>query len=103
MTHEAVKAAWYSPCAGRSLGGVSGRSLGGKVRWVVGWVCGRMFSWCEMVKAWIWGRVMEFCSGCEWVWARGDPWVIAGKFWNGPELGDVEGILVRNFQLDPSW
>ena len=25
----------------------------------------------------------------------------AWKFWNGPELGDVEGVLVRKFQLDP--
>ena len=23
------------------------------------------------------------------------------KFWNGPELGDVEGILVGKIQLDP--
>ena len=27
--------------------------------------------------------------------------MIAWKFWNGPELGDVEGILVGKFQLDP--
>ena len=25
----------------------------------------------------------------------------AWKFWNGPELGDVQGILVEKFQLDP--
>ena len=25
----------------------------------------------------------------------------AWKFWNGPELGDVAGILVGKFQLDP--
>ena len=25
----------------------------------------------------------------------------AWNFWNGPELGDVEGILVGKFQLDP--
>ena len=25
----------------------------------------------------------------------------AWKFWNGPELGDVEGILVGKFHLDP--
>ena len=67
VTHGAAKAAWYSPCVRRSLGGVSGRNLGGKVRWVVGWVCGRMFSWCEKEKWWSWGRVMEFFSGCEWV------------------------------------
>ena len=29
--------------------------------------------------------------------------MIAGKFWNGPELGDVEGILVGKFQMDPMW
>ena len=28
--------------------------------------------------------------------------MIAWKFWNGPELGDVEGILVGKFELDPS-
>ena len=50
VTHGAAKAVWYSPCVRRSLGGVSGRNLGGKVRWVVGWVCGRMFSWCEKEK-----------------------------------------------------
>ena len=26
---------------------------------------------------------------------------IAWKFWNEPKLGDIEGILVRKFQLDP--
>ena len=51
VTQEAAKTAWYSPCVRWSLGGVSGRSLGGKVRWVVGWVCGRMFSWCEKGKS----------------------------------------------------
>ena len=25
----------------------------------------------------------------------------AWTFWNGPELGDVEGVLVGKFQLDP--
>ena len=29
--------------------------------------------------------------------------MIAWKFWNGPELGDVKGILVENFQLDPKF
>ena len=32
VTHVAQKTAWYSPCVRRSLGGVNGRSLGGKVR-----------------------------------------------------------------------
>ena len=27
--------------------------------------------------------------------------MIAWKFWNGPELGDIEGIMVGKFQLDP--
>ena len=27
--------------------------------------------------------------------------MIAWKFWNGAELGDVEGVLVGNFHLDP--
>ena len=72
VTHEAAKTAWYSPCVRRSLGGASGRSLGGKVRWVVGWVCGWMFSWCEKAKAWSLGRMMEICLGCEWVLARGN-------------------------------
>ena len=27
--------------------------------------------------------------------------MIAWKFWNGPKLGDVEGILVGKFQMDP--
>ena len=39
-----TKAAWYSPCVRWGLVGASTRSMGGKVRWVVGWVCGRMFS-----------------------------------------------------------
>ena len=38
----AAKAACYSPYVRRSLGGASTRSMGGKVRWVVGWVCGNM-------------------------------------------------------------
>ena len=38
--------------------------------------------------------------GCEWVRARGDSGLIAWTFLNGPELGDVEGILVGKFQLD---
>ena len=67
VTHGAVKVDWYSPCARRGLGWVSGRSLGGKVRYVVGSVCVRMFSWCEKAKLWSWGSVMEFCSGCDWV------------------------------------
>ena len=36
VTHGAAKVAWYSACVRRSLGGLSGRSLGGKVRWAVG-------------------------------------------------------------------
>ena len=54
-TSGAAKAAWYGPCASRSLGEASARVKGGKVRWVVGWVCGRIFSWCEIVKVWSWG------------------------------------------------
>ena len=77
------------------MGGVSGRSLGGKLRWVVVWVCGRMFSWYEKAKVWSWGHVMGFCSVCEWVLAQEDQGVIAWKFLNGPELGNVKGILVR--------
>ena len=50
VTRGAANAPWYSPCVRRSLGWVSARSLGKKVRWVVGWLCGRMFYWCEMVK-----------------------------------------------------
>ena len=41
--------------------------------------------------------MMKFCSGGEWVWAWGDTWVIAGKFWNGPQMGDVEVVLVGKF------
>ena len=59
------------------------------------------FSCCEKKKAWSWGRVMEFFLGFERIRAQGDRGVIAWKFWNGPELGDVEGILVRKCQLDP--
>ena len=59
VTHGAAKAAWYSLCVRRSLGELNVRILGGKVRWMVGCVCGRMFSWCEKEKAWSWGRVME--------------------------------------------
>ena len=67
-----------------SLGGENASSVGEKVRWVVGWVCARMFYWCEMVNTCIWGRVMEFFPDGEWVWDWGGPWLIAGKFWNGP-------------------
>ena len=51
VTCGAAKAACYSPCVRRSLGEASARSMGGKVRWVVGWVCGRMVYWCEIVKS----------------------------------------------------
>ena len=44
VTHGSLKETWYSSCVRRSLGEASGRSLGEKVSWVVGWVCGRMFS-----------------------------------------------------------
>ena len=27
--------------------------------------------------------------------------MVAWKFWNGPELGDIEVFLDRKFQLDP--
>ena len=57
-----VKAAWYSPCVKRNLGRASARSLGGKVIWGGGWLCGRIFYWCEMVKSWSWGRMVEFFS-----------------------------------------
>ena len=36
-----LKAAWYSPGVRWSWGGASGRSDGGCLKWVVGWVCGR--------------------------------------------------------------
>ena len=72
VTNEAAKTARYSPCVRRSLGGVSGRILGGRVRWVVGWVCGWVFFWCEKAKALSLGRVTEICLGCEWVLARGN-------------------------------
>ena len=52
VTHGTAKAAWYSPCVRQSLGGASERSLGWKVSWEVGWMCGRMFSCFEMVSAW---------------------------------------------------
>ena len=84
VTYGAVKEAWYSPCVRQSLVGASAMIMGGKVRWVIGCVCGRVLSWCEMVNAWRWERVMELCSGYEWVWDWGGPWLIAGKFWNGP-------------------
>ena len=66
VTCGATKAAWYSPCVIRKLGEASVRIMGGKVIWVVVWVCGRMFSWCEMVKAQSWGHMMDFCSCDEW-------------------------------------
>ena len=44
--------------------------------------------------------MMVFCSGCEWVRSGGDREVIDWKFWNGLELGNVEGILVGKCQLD---
>ena len=40
---------------------------------------------------------MEFCSGGECVWAWGGPWVVAGNFLNGPQLGDVKVVLVGKF------
>ena len=84
LTREAVKVAWYSPCVRRSLSGASAMSMGGELIYVLGWVCGRIVSWCEMIKAWSWGRMVECFSGGEWVRAWGDTWVIDRKFWNGP-------------------
>ena len=46
VTHEAAKAAWYSPYVRWSLGGAIARSAGGKRRWVVVWVFGRVFYGC---------------------------------------------------------
>ena len=46
VTHVAAKADWYSPYVRWSRGGVSARSDGGIILWVVGWVCGRGFGGC---------------------------------------------------------
>ena len=50
-----------------------------------------------------WGHMMEYFLVSEWVGSWGRPWEIAGKLWNGPYLGDVEGVLVGNFMVDPKW
>ena len=46
VTCVAAIAAWYSPYVRWSRGGVSARSDGGIILWVVGWVCGRGFGGC---------------------------------------------------------
>ena len=43
VTCVATEVAWYSPCVMWSRGGASGRSDGGRLEWVVGWVSGRGF------------------------------------------------------------
>ena len=43
VTRVATEVAWYNPCVMWSRGGASGRSDGGILEWVVGWVCGRGF------------------------------------------------------------
>ena len=43
MTCVATEVAWYSPGVMWSWGGAIGRSNGGVLEWVVGWVCGRGF------------------------------------------------------------
>ena len=50
VTHGAAKAACYRPCVTQILGGMSGRIMGGKVRLVLGWICGRIFSWYKKKK-----------------------------------------------------
>ena len=41
VAHGAVKAAWCSPFVRWGLGGANTRIVGGKVIFVVGWLCGR--------------------------------------------------------------
>ena len=103
VNRGATNTAWYIPCVRRSIGGASSRTMGGKVIWVVGWVCGKILYWCEMVTAQSWGRMMEFFSCSEWVWDRDNPCVIAKKCWNVLFLGNVEVVMVGNFQMDTSW
>ena len=43
VTRVATEVAWYSPCVMWIRGGASVRSDGGRLEWVVGWVCGRGF------------------------------------------------------------
>ena len=50
VTRVVAKAAWYSPCVICSMFGASTRSVSGIIGWVVGWGCGRGFSWCVFVK-----------------------------------------------------
>ena len=45
----ASNVAWYIPCVRWSRGGVSARSDGERIFWVVGWVCGRGFFECDFV------------------------------------------------------
>ena len=46
---------------------------------------------------------MEFFPDCEWVWDWGDPCVIYGKFWNEPQLDNVEVVSNGKSQMDPTW
>ena len=43
VTHVATEVAWYSPCVMWSRGGANGTNDGGRLEWVVCWVCGRGF------------------------------------------------------------
>ena len=50
MTRVTAKVVWYSPCVKWIEGGTIGKIAGGGTGWVVGWVCGRGFSKCIVVK-----------------------------------------------------
>ena len=64
--------------------------------WVVGWMCGRGLCGNGFLKGVLPGYLDEMflgrMNGCELRASYGFFWVIS----NGPRLGDLEGVLVRN-------
>ena len=80
------EAAWYSPCVRCRWDGASGRSDGGFLKWVVGWVCGRVIDGTEFEKG-VWlGAYDETGHGGS-----------LGNCCDGSELGNMLGCLVGNF------
>ena len=77
---------------------MSGRSVDGCKVWVVGWVCGRGFCGYGFVEGvllrYLDGVFLRRVNGCE----LGHHMDFSWKTLIGPRLGDLEGVLVREFR-----
>ena len=58
---------------------MSGRSDGGFLKWVGGWVCVRVLDGIEFEKESGWVHMMEICLHGNWVCARDGPCRLARK------------------------